>query len=79
MTLQSIFTEGARVGGFPYVQVQAPIKNATSQIGQITEITKRGVGVRFPGLNYSTWFHWDNQYDKRTHHVGELTFVDSLH
>ncbi len=59
------------------VRSKVPIQGATSHIGIVQELKilnekNRGCGVKFPGLNYNTWFHDSDGTDKRTKYMRDL-------
>ena len=64
------------------VQIDTPIKYATSKIGIITEFRftndgkPKGVCVRFGGMKWSTWFWYNSGTDKRSHYMTELKLIE---
>ena len=74
----------ASADGLPLVKSDTYIKGATSNVGQVVMLKDngnwKGCSVRFPGLDYDTWFSDEEKKDKRSHFMYELSFIpNSIH
>ena len=49
-------------------------KKATNNLGQVSSIKPHGISVLWEGMNYYTWYWAVDQKDKRTKHMGQLSF-----
>ena len=76
MNVLDVIKKAAEIGGFPKVKVDVKMKHATSDVGVINEIKPKGIGVKFPGQDWNAWFWAEDQNDKRTKCMNQLTFVD---
>lgn len=82
MTIEDVL-RNCSDGKMPEVKCFIPINGSTSDIGQITVIKMdtahsgyRGVGVKFPPLNYDIWFYEENGTDKRKKYMNSLSFIN---
>lgn len=76
MDLKTLFDECAKIGNFPEVEIEKPVRHSKRTRGRITAINIRGLEVKFPDLSYNTWFWWQHQNDKRSHYVSELRLAE---
>lgn len=72
MTIEEVFELAAEAKGFPTVQIAKPIKHFPNTKGRIIQIRQDGVSVDLGGTWYK-WFCAENEGDKRSHYMSELS------
>ncbi len=75
MTLKDVFNKAAELGGFPEVEMPNAVKHAESNKGKIDAIRTYGIGVRFEGMKWSTFFYNTEETDRRKHYMYQLKFT----
>lgn len=66
MDLKELFIKAAEIGEFPKVRIDKPVRHSELTEGTVTQIRPTGIAVRFPDMNYDSWFWFDKQDDKRS-------------
>lgn len=68
-------------GKMPLVECADPVRHASSPIGRVVVIKyedgHKGCAVRFPGMDWDTWFWDSNENDGRKHYMRELKLLPS--
>jgi hypothetical protein len=74
MTFQELIQGFIKANGFPTV------KDASGAEGIVTLIKSnpdwKGCAVRYPNMDYDTWYYAEPGTDKRRHYIDELTIID---
>ncbi len=75
MTMQDAFKHV--LAGNYRVRFPEVLKGAKDNVGTIQEMRFKGekhhgIGVRFPGHDYCTWFYDSDETDKRKHYMRDL-------